>query len=30
VPVAAAAEFSDDLLRWAKRPPALAGNDLAP
>jgi hypothetical protein len=25
-----AAEFSDDLLRWAKLPPALAGADLAP
>ncbi|MEU5908425.1 P-loop NTPase fold protein [Micromonospora sp. NPDC047467] len=25
-----AAEFDDDLLRWAKLPPALANNDLAP
>ncbi|MEV0733987.1 P-loop NTPase fold protein [Polymorphospora sp. NPDC050346] len=24
------AEFDDDLLRWAKLPPALAGDDLAP
>jgi hypothetical protein len=28
--VAPAAEFDDDLLRWAKLPPALASNDLAP
>ncbi|MEU5934512.1 P-loop NTPase fold protein [Micromonospora sp. NPDC047187] len=28
--VPAAAQFSDDLLRWAKLPPALADDDLAP
>ncbi|MGV9764748.1 KAP family P-loop NTPase fold protein [Micromonospora tulbaghiae] len=26
----AAVQFGDDLLRWAKLPPALAGDDLAP